>query len=672
LPRALSGNSSIHVCRRQMHAALTVLRDTLAVALNRTTAATRLIRGLLHAILTGLLVASTAVPAATPSPEPARIVLLTGADPIQPAALVQIRTLRNILERSAPHGAEVYLDALDGFRFGAEDLTPEFLALIRKKYANQRIDLVIGLGNHAANFAVRYHDQVWPGVPVLLSSIPDEWYGKHPLPAGFARVPFQIDMAKTLDIAERLQPDAHRLVVVGGATDTTYSYLDELGKLAAARRGRWTAFERWEGVPQHELEQRLSRLDTRTAVIFTTMYRDREGHRYFPYQLVGPMVAASGAPIYAWYSTYFDSGVTAGAVYDFEENARITAEAALSILSRGGHTEGLAFPALPERCTANVTELERYGLSASALPADCQLIHYPRSIFREYRAEVLAALAVLLAQAVTIVALLAQRRNRRRAEVEATSRRNELARAARFATVGELSASIAHEVGQPLGAILSNADAAQLLVRASHIDTAELEEILSDVKRDALRANDVVQRLRSLLQKQSVDFSSLPLDSTLQCALQLIAPEARRRGVTIETRFEAGDAEIMGDRVQIQQVVLNLAINAMDAMQDTEPASRVLTLTTRRVADGVEFCVLDRGCGLGAASEHRLFEPFYTTKAHGMGLGLSIVRSIVEAHQGRINVETRDGGKTAFIVRLPSGAEVADATSAAVSDSQQP
>ncbi|PVX86543.1 phospho-acceptor domain-containing protein [Paraburkholderia unamae] len=630
--RAEPGDRSTAVCGDPMHGVLAVLRYGMAVVM---------------AAL--LLVASTAALAA----EPVRVVILTGTDPIQPAALVQIRAIRSLLETSMPHGAEVFLDALDGFRFGAEDLTPEFLALMKKKYADQRVDLVVGIGNHAADFALKYHAQLWPGAPVLLTSVPEKWFEQNPLPAGFARVPFPIDVAKTLAIAEALQPDANRLVVVGGTSDTDYSFIDRVVEAAATRGRRWSSVDIWRGLSIHEIEQRLSQLDNRSAVVYTTMYRDREGHRFFPYQLVPGMVAASRAPIYAWYSTYLDGGVTAGAMYDFEENGRLTGEAALSILRNRGRMDGLTFAALPARCTANVTQLERYGLSTSALPADCRLIDFPRSIFREYRGVVLAALAVLLAQTVTIVALLAQRRNRRLAEADATERRGELARAARFATVGELSASIAHEVGQPLGAILSNADAAELLIKASHVDGTELEEILSDVKRDALRANDVVQRLRSLLQKQGIAFQPQPLDGALQCALKLIAPEAKRRNIGVETQFEAGDAQIMGDAVQLQQVVLNLAINAMDAMHETDPASRVLTIATKRVSHGVAFVVADRGCGLGGVGVRRLFEPFYTTKPHGMGLGLSIVRSIVEAHHGRIDVAARDGGGTEFTVWLP-------------------
>ncbi|WP_322054025.1 sensor histidine kinase [Paraburkholderia bannensis] len=307
----------------------------------------------------------------------------------------------------------------------------------------------------------------------------------------------------------------------------------------------------------------------------------------------------------------------------------------------------------PVRCAANVAQVERHGLAVAALPPDCLLLNVPHSLFREYRVAMLVMLVVLIAQGATLLALLAQRRTRRRAQAEAVARRSELARAARFATVGELSASIAHEVGQPLGAILSNADAAELLVKASHVDHAELEEILADVKRDALRANEVVQRLRALLQKQGVTFCVLPLDETLRCALTLVEPEARRRNIMVDTRLAADHVEVLGDRVQLQQVVLNLAINAMDAMHDTESGRRLLTLESVLLEHGVEFSVTDRGAGVDAALAQRLFEPFYTTKEHGMGLGLSIVRSIVEAHRGRVSVASRNGGATSFVVWLP-------------------
>lgn len=596
--------------------------------------------------------AATCVAAA----EPARVLILTGADPSQPAAFVQIRAIRSVLDAELPGGAEVFLDSIDGFRFGDEHLTQEFLALLEKKYQGQHVDLIVVLGTHAADFALAYRARLWPGTPVLFSSVTDSWVAQHPLPAGIAVLPFPTDVGETLAIAQALQPHARRLIVVGGVTDVDTEMVNRVVNTVAREPARWPVVERWEGLALDELQKRLAGLGKRDAVIYTTIYRDREGHRYFPYQLLPSMVKASGAPIYGWYSTYVEGGITAGGIYELADNGVNTGKAAVAIVKNGGTFAGVDLPPMPVRCVANVTELNRFGLSPASLPKGCELINFPPSIFREYRGTMLTLLGVLFAQAFTIVALLTQRQKRRRAEAEAAARGNELARAARFAAAGELSASIAHEVGQPLGAILSNADAAELLVTSPHVDVSELQDILSDVKRDALRAHDVVQRLRALLQKQSIVFAPIPLDATLKDSLPLLAPEARRRTIRIDAQFAAGDLEVMGDHVQLQQVLLNLAVNAMDAMQESAPEHRVLTLMTRPAGAGVEIVVADRGGGFGAGAAERLFEPFYTTKPSGMGLGLSIVRSIVEAHHGSVAAALRDGGGAQIVVWLPCAA----------------
>jgi signal transduction histidine kinase len=266
---------------------------------------------------------------------------------------------------------------------------------------------------------------------------------------------------------------------------------------------------------------------------------------------------------------------------------------------------------------------------------------------------ILIAIIVVLLQVLTVTAFLWQRRCRRLAEEEAARRLADLARAGRFALAGELSASIAHEVGQPLGAILSNAAAAGMMFDNCP-ETGELHLILADIRRDALRANQVVQGLRTLLQKHLPTLAMLDLNATFHESLNLISLEARRRRVIIEPHLTAANARVLGDRVQLQQVLLNLAINAMDAMDDTPAPDRVISVSTRVVRHGYELVVTDRGHGIPADGGERLFDSLYTTKPYGMGLGLSIVRTIVEVHGGRVSAASREGGGSVFTVLLPS------------------
>lgn len=294
--------------------------------------------------------------------------------------------------------------------------------------------------------------------------------------------------------------------------------------------------------------------------------------------------------------------------------------------------------------------------SGDALSHDSRAIGTVISPLDEYWEEALLVLLVVAAQSMTLFALFRQHRKRKHAEREAATRRADLTRAARIATVGELSASIAHEVGQPLGAILSNVDAAELMMRdasGSASTPGELRDILADIRRDALRANDVIARLRALLQKQSITFTPVDFDAVLERATSLVRPEARRRGIVVDVSLGTHGAKVLADQVQLQQVLLNLAINAMDAMEHVAQHERVLSIGTTTWEHGVELIVGDNGVGIPDDNVERLFETFYTTKSRGTGLGLSIVRSIADAHRGTVIARRKAVRGTEFVLRLP-------------------
>jgi PAS domain S-box-containing protein len=224
---------------------------------------------------------------------------------------------------------------------------------------------------------------------------------------------------------------------------------------------------------------------------------------------------------------------------------------------------------------------------------------------------------------------------RRQAELEAARQRMDLAHAARLTIVGELIASIAHEINQPLGAILSNAETAMILLESKHPHLAEVQQILADIRQDDLRASEVIRRMRDLLLKRELELKLIDLNALTLNVLRLVAAETRRRGVRIEEQFADTLPVVRGDVVHLQQVLLNLVLNGMEAMSESSESNRRLTIRTVYDGNGnVEVAVEDSGPGISADLLPRLFDSFFTTKTHGMGLGLSIVRSIVEAHGG--------------------------------------
>jgi signal transduction histidine kinase len=262
--------------------------------------------------------------------------------------------------------------------------------------------------------------------------------------------------------------------------------------------------------------------------------------------------------------------------------------------------------------------------------------------------------ALLALQTAFIIVLLVQNRRYSRARSDTRRQHAEITHAARLALIGEITASVAHEVTQPLSAILSNVETADLLLRSPQPNLSLVLEILADVRKDDLRADSMVRRLRTLLRKRELQLEDVDVNALASSVLALVLPDAVRRNIVIRTALEPTLPHAFADPVHLQQVLLNLLINAMEAMKDTPADRRVLEVRTERCAEqNLMVTVLDQGQGFKPAQKDKLFDSFYTTREEGLGLGLSIARSIVAMHGGAIWAENRRDGGAAFAFTVP-------------------
>jgi PAS domain S-box-containing protein len=230
----------------------------------------------------------------------------------------------------------------------------------------------------------------------------------------------------------------------------------------------------------------------------------------------------------------------------------------------------------------------------------------------------------------------------------------ELAHINRVSMMGELAASIAHEVNQPLSGIVSNGSACLRWLAGEAPNVEEVREAVGDMVRDGKRAGEVIARIRALTRKTAPAAEKLDLNETIREVLALVGDQAKRNRVILRTQFAEDLSPVAGDRVQLQQVVLNLLMNGIEAMSGVDERARELMITTRNIDEGqVQVTVEDSGTGLSPDTMPRIFEPFYTTKAGGMGVGLSICRSIVQNHGGRLWATAHDGPGTSFHFTLP-------------------
>jgi PAS domain S-box-containing protein len=230
----------------------------------------------------------------------------------------------------------------------------------------------------------------------------------------------------------------------------------------------------------------------------------------------------------------------------------------------------------------------------------------------------------------------------------------EIAHFNRVSMMGELAVSVAHEVNQPLTGIVSNGSACIRLLAGQSPNVEEALEGLRDIVRDGKRAGEVIARIRAMTKRAAMPRERLDPNEVIREVLVLVGDEAKKMSVVIRTQFADGISLVSADRVQLQQVVLNLVMNAMEAMSSVIDRQRELVIDTRNMDDGqVRVTVEDSGVGLDPNAASRIFEPFYTTKSSGMGMGLSICRSIVQSHGGRLWATANDGPGTSFHFTLP-------------------
>jgi len=224
--------------------------------------------------------------------------------------------------------------------------------------------------------------------------------------------------------------------------------------------------------------------------------------------------------------------------------------------------------------------------------------------------------------------------------------------------MGELAASLAHEVNNPIGAIVTNASVAQRLIGAGKMEIEELNELLADIVADGRRAGEIVQSIRNMVRKGKERRSLIEINDTIQDLLRIVHAEAVERDVTVVTEIDSDGCRVMADRVQLLQVLLNLTMNGFEAMSVMRPDARRLVIRAGHNENG-EICisVRDSGPGFPAGLAEQLFEPFFSTKAEGTGMGLAIARSIIEAHGGTLSGENCEDGGACFIVRLPQAKE---------------
>jgi signal transduction histidine kinase len=618
-------------------------------------------------VVAGLL--ACASPPASAAEKSAYVLVLYSNGRLLPANIEFDQGLRAALLAPPAPAIEIFDEFLDVPRFAAPEQFRAMETYLRDRYVQRPPTVLVTAGEEALRFLLTHRSDLFAGVPLVYAAVGRAAVSEAgSLPADVIGVPLELDFAGTVAQALRWHPGARRLWVVTGSSAWDRRNESRLREQAGAFAGRLTV-EFLSGLPIAELTQRLGTLGEDSIVFTPGLFQDGTGRNFVPREAVEIIAAAAPAPVYGPYTTLIGTGAVGGLASSFGDAGREAGRETAQLLA-GVRPSALELPpSVPSILHVDWRQVQRWKIDERAIPAGAVVHFRAPTLLEAYRLEALLVAAALAVQATLISLLLVERRRRRSAELAEQGRRLELAHASRLAVAGELLGSIAHEIHQPLGAILANADAADLMLATGADRRQELAAILGDIRRDDLRASEVIRKLRALLAGHAVERVAFEVNEAVREVDSLLRPEARRRHVTFEVRTAAVPAVMVGDRIQIQQVLLNLALNAMDAVARLPEERRTVVIAVDAGGDEIGIEVRDRGSGIAPEDLPRLFDSFFTTKPQGMGLGLSIARTIVEAHGGRIRAESRPGDGALFRVDLPAASAI---TSTATSASREP
>jgi signal transduction histidine kinase len=559
--------------------------------------------------------------------------------------------LREVVTRESRSNTTLYAESLDLSRFKGDAYEQSLQRYLKEKYRDRPIGVVVAFGAASLELMLRWRGELWPETPVVFALV-DEWdLARLKLPPDVTGTAVKLSLADSIAAARSVVPKLKTIAVVGDQWDQQVIFRNWKDELPTAAAGLNVVEIVGQTMP--EIRRRVADLPEDSVILYSGVYSDGEGSFYPPATALGLIAEKANRPIVVAAETFLSPGGIGGYVLIPSLIGADAARQALRIL------DGEQASSMPVAVTSavkpifNWKQMQRWKVNQSDLPSGSEIRFGEPTFWEQYRLQGLVIGIVILIQAALIALLLNERRRRHGAEVESRHRMSELAHVSRHATAAELSSSIAHELKQPLAAILTNAETAALMLESASPDVAELKEILEDIRRDDLRANEVIRRMRSFLKGTPFETKEVDLNVLAREAFDFLSIQASARNVALYLREAPEPLRVRGDPIQLQQVIINLVVNSIDAMAKIPYGRTVIGRTEKNGSASAEVSISDSGPGIPGEKFNYVFDPFFTTKDQGMGMGLSIARTIIQAHQGRIWAENQDEGGAVFRFSLP-------------------
>jgi signal transduction histidine kinase len=557
------------------------------------------------------------------------------------------------LARRSPWPLDIVDHSIVSARNEDDKTEARYVDYLDALFKKEPIDLILSIGAPAAVFVQRHRQKLFAATPMVIAALEQRRIQSSFLTDNDTVAGVAADFPAVIENILQVLPHTKTVAVVMGDSPNERYWLEVLQKEYGAFAGR-VSFVWLNKMSFADILKRGAALPPNSAIFFFLMNVDATGVSFEGDTAMRQLYAVANAPIFTHDDTYFlGRGIVGGPMHSFVNTSRHAVDVAVRVL--GGEKPG-DIKAPPVRFASpkfDWSEMQRWNISESRLPSGSQIHFREPSVWEQYHLQILAIFATLVLQAILISWLIFEHRRRSRAEILARTSMSDLAHMNRLATAGELSASIAHEVSQPIAGMVLKANAALRWLATEAPEAQKVRDLLTEIVSAGHRAGDVVAGVRSMFKKDTDERAPVDVNRVILTVLEIVRIDLEKTGVEVRTQLAEPLPAVTGDKVQLQQVVLNLAMNAIEAMHAVQP--RVLTIKTQESAPGsVRVSIADTGTGFDPSNAGRIFERLFSTKSGGMGMGLSICRSIIENHGGTIRASSSPGTGSVFEFQLPA------------------
>lgn len=574
-------------------------------------------------------------------------VLLLSPDMGSSASLQEFYgALKTELRKSGPH--TIFHENLDISQFPQETYKQNLSKWLKEKYRTQNPDMILVFGQQSLRYLLQYEKNLWPGTPVVFALTSDIDVVQMNLPPNFTGKVLRANFSNVVSVAKALFPDAQQLVLIGNAPgpETNKTFLPSRLNGMADKLN----VQDLRGQSVEVVKEVLSNLSPDAVVYQGLLRADIATGRSSGSEFLAEVISTSMRPVLVDDPALLGSGPLAALSFAFVEQGRETAELALSILSGKPLRQEILSSGFTPLLDKN--QLVRWQVQPEQYPSGSELRFYTPTVWEAYRWQLIFTFALVLVLLIAVVALVIERRLHAHAVDASRQVLGQITQMNRKMTASIYNEAIGHELMQPLAAILSNVEAAQIFLKREPPTLDLVQETLQNIRRDNLRADELIKNMQGLLTKSDTELVPVEVNWLVRKVLHFLSIEAKVRRISIKEKLGADGMIVSLNIVQMQQVLVNLLLNSMDAIDRKKGRERSITVETMLYgSDHVRISILDSGTGFDEGVE-RVFESFFTTKPEGVGLGLWISASIVQAHGGHIWAENRlNGGIMRF--KLP-------------------